>query len=372
MKLQTTEYKQFILDIKSKIQSSQIKASIRVNVELLRLYWDIAEMIVEKQKKSSWGDGFIEDISRDLKVEFPSMKGFSVRNIKYMRQWYTFYEKGQQAIAQLANEKSPQHVDKITKQVVTQSKIEKVQQTIAQVFQIPWGHNILIVTKIKDIEIAKFYIDKTIQNNWSRAVLLHQIESKLHTRDKKSINNFDTKLPTAQSDLAKALLKDPYNFDFLNLTQKHDELELENSLMEHMTKFLLELGTGFAFVGRQYMLVVGGDEFKIDLLFYHIGLKCYIVVELKTTKFKPEFAGQLNFYVSAVDGEVKETNDNSTLGILICKSKNDTVVEYALQRIDSPIGVSEYELTQVLPDEFKSSLPSIGEIEAEFEGDIKL
>ncbi|HIP12657.1 MAG TPA: DUF1016 family protein, partial [Arcobacter sp.] len=204
----------------------------------------------------------------------------------------------------------------------------------------------------------------------SRAVLLHQIDSSLHTRDEKSINNFDANLPTAQSDLAKALLKDPYNFDFLNLTHKHDELELETSLMEHMTTFLLELGSGFAFVGRQYKLVVGGDEFKIDLLFYHIGLKCYIVVELKTTKFKPEFAGQLNFYVSAVDGEVKETNDNPTLGILICKSKNDTVVEYALQRVDSPIGVSEYELTQVLPDEFKSSLPSIEDIEAEF-GDIK-
>jgi len=352
MKLQTTEYIQFILDIKSKIQSSQIKASIKVNVELLKLYWDIAEMIVKKQKISSWGTGLIDSISKDLKTEYPNMKGFSKRNIELMRQWYTFW----------SNDTA------ITKQLVSQSQNEKVQQVVSKVFQVPWGHNILIFTKIKDIKIAKFYIERTIQNNWSRAVLLHQIESSLHTRDEKSINNFDANLPTVQSDLAKALLKDPYHFDFLNLTQKHDELELEDALTEHMTKFLLELGSGFAFVGRQYKLVIGGDEFKIDLLFYHIRLKCYIVVELKTTKFKPEFAGQLNFYVSAVDGEVRETNDNSTLGILICKSKNDTVVEYALQRIESPIGVSQYELTQVLPDEFKSSLPSIEEIEAEFKG----
>jgi len=346
MKLQTTEYKQFILDIKSKIQSSQIKAAIKVNVELLKLYWDIAEMIVEKQNNSSWGDSIIADISKDLKQEFPNMKGFSKRNIFYMKQWYLYFSKVQQVVAQLED--------------------EETSQTMGEVFQIPWGHNIVIITKIKDMEVAKFYIKNTIQNGWSRATLLHQIESNLYIRDRKSINNFDNSLTVPQSDLAKALLKDPYNFDFLTLTEKHDELELEDALTEHMTKFLLELGSGFAFVGRQYKLVVGGDEFKIDLLFYHIRLKCYIVVELKTVKFKPEFAGQLNFYVSAVDGEIREPNDNPTLGILICKSKNDTVVEYSLQRIDNPIGVSEYELTKVLPDEFKSSLPSIGEIEAEF------
>jgi len=366
MKLQTTEYKQFMLDIKSKIQSSQIKAAIKVNVDLLKLYWNIAEMIVEKQKSSSWDDGLIDSISKDLKREFPRMKGFSKRNIEIMRQWYTFWSSStvitKQVVSQMENEK--------VQQVVAQLEDTKSRQVMDEIFKIPWGHNILIITKIKEIEIAKFYIEKTIENAWSRAVLLHQIESSLHIRDKKSINNFDASLPPAQSDLAKALLKDPYRFDFLNLREKHDELELENSLTEHMTKFLLELGSGFAFVGRQYKLVVGGDEFKIDLLFYHIRLKCYIVVELKTVKFKPEFAGQLNFYVSAVDGEIRETNDNPTLGILICKSKNDTVVEYALQRVNSPIGVSEYELTSVLPDEFKSSLPSIEEIEAEFEGDI--
>jgi len=326
-------YKVFIHDIKSKIQTAQIKASIKVNEELLRLYWELAQMIVVKQKESNWGDNFIEQISNDLKIEFPNMKGFSVSNIKYMRQWYQFFSK------------SP--------------------QVVGEIFQIPWGHNREIITKIKHTEEALFYVHKTVENSWSRAVLVHQLESGLYHREGKAINNFDAKLPQPQSDLAQAILKDPYCFDFLTLSQKHTERELENALMEQLTHFLLELGNGFAFVGRQYRLEVAGDEFWIDLLFYHIKLKCYIVVELKTVKFKPEFAGQLNFYVSAIDGELKEANDNPTLGILICKSKNDTVVEYALRNINSPIGVSEYQLTTQLPNELKSSLPSIEAIEAQ-------
>ncbi len=339
MKIVSHEYKNFIQEIKSKIQSSQIKASLKVNEELLRLYWDLAKMIVDKQKESSWGSSFIETLSQDLKREFPSMKGFSVTNIKYMRKWYLFWY----------DEKSPQVVDEI--------------------FSIPWGHNREIITKAKTKDKALFYVKKTIQNNYSRVVLLHQIESGLYEREGKALNNFDTKLSTPQSDLAQAILKDPYNFDFLMLTQKHDERELEDALIEQISNFLLELGSGFAFIGRQYKLVIGGDEFRVDLLFYHVKLKCYIVVELKTVKFKPEFAGQLNFYVSAIDGELREADDNPTLGILICKSKNDTVVEYALQKIDNPIGVSEYQLVNQLPKEFKSSLPSIEEIEAELRGD---
>jgi predicted nuclease of restriction endonuclease-like (RecB) superfamily len=335
MNLTNIEYKSFIQEIKSTIQTAQMKASIKVNEELLRLYWQIAQMIVAKQKEASWGDGLIEQISTDLKTEFPNMKGFSITSIKYMRQWYLFFAK------------SPQVVDEI--------------------FQIPWGHNREIITKLKNHQEALFYVQKTIQHGWSRAVLVHQIESQLYHREGKSINNFDSKLPPLQSDLAKATLKDPYCFDFLNLTDKHNEKELENALMSQITNFLLELGNGFAFVGRQYRLEIAGDEFFIDLLFYHIKLKCYIVVELKTVKFKPEFAGQLNFYVSAVDGEIKETHDNPTLGILICKSKNNTVVEYALKSIDNPIGVSEYQLTTQLPNELKSSLPSIEAIEAQLQ-----
>ena len=337
MKIEPLKYNDFITQLKQKIQTSQIKASIRVNEELLKLYWDMAQMIIAKQKEASWGDGIIEKISRDLKEEFPNIKGFSKTNLLYMKKWYLFWYD------------------------------ENLPQVVGEIFKIPWGHNREIITKIKNRDEATFYAKNTLQYGWSRAVLVHQIESRLYQREGKAITNFDAKLPPPQSDLAKATLKDPYNFDFLTLSKRYNERELEDALVKHITHFLLELGSGFAFVGRQYRLVVGGDEFFIDLLFYHIRLRCYVVVELKTVKFKPAFAGQLNFYVSAIDGELKEKGDNPTIGILICKSKNSTVVEYALKNIDSPIGVSEYELVDKLPKEFKSTLPSIQELEAELE-----
>lgn len=242
------------------------------------------------------------------------------------------------------------------------------QQLVALLTQVPWGHNIVIISKCKNPNEAFFYIQKTIQNNWSRAVLTHHIESDLFHREGKAITNFKITLPAPQSDLAKETLKDPYNFDFLTLTEKHDEKELENALVNHVTKFLLELGTGFSYLGQQYKLEISGDEFFIDLLFYHVKLHCYVVVELKAVKFKPEFAGKLNFYVSAVDGILKSKLDNPTIGILICKSKNDMVVEYTLKDVHKPIGVSEYIITKNLPQEFKSSLPSIEELEAELDG----
>lgn len=358
MNLEKNEYIDLIHNIKLQIQTSQIKAHIKVNEELLKLYWNIANQIVEKQKKSSWGDGFITEISKDLQKDFPNLKGFSTRNIKYMRQWYKFWTKnskiGKQVVSQLQdNAKGQQLVSQI--------------ETIKNIFQIPWGHNIAIVTKCHSKDEANFYVNKTIENNYSRSILVQQIENNLFNRTGKAITNFENKLPKLHSDLAIQTLKNPYCFDFLNIKGKHDELELEDALMDNMTKFLLELGQGFSFVGRQYKLNIEGSEFKIDLLFYHIKLYCYVVVELKTVDFKPEFAGKLNFYTSAVDGEIKSDKDNPTIGILICKSKNDMVVEYALKDINKPIGVSEYQLTQVLPEDFKSSLPSIEQIEAEFE-----
>ncbi|GAX61453.1 hypothetical protein SCALIN_C22_0167 [Candidatus Scalindua japonica] len=249
-----------------------------------------------------------------------------------------------------------------------QSKKSIGQQAVAQLTQIPWGHNITIISKCRNPDEAFFYIQKTIQNNWSRSVLTHHIESNLFKREGKAITNFKATLPKPQSDLANETLKDPYNFDFLTLTEKHNEKELENALVNHVTKFLLELGAGFSYIGQQYKLEVSGDEFFIDLLFYHVQLHCYVVVELKSVKFKPEFAGKLNFYVSAVDGTLKSEQDNATIGILICKSKNDTVVEYSLKDVHKPIGVSEYIITKNLPDEFKSCLPSIEEIETELNG----
>ena len=355
--IKTEDYKEFIKTIKSKIQTSQIKAAIKVNEELLRLYWDLGAMIVEKQKDSLWGDGLLAQISKDLKKDFPSMKGFSHTNIKYMRNWYLFFIKGQPEVAQSEDTIDPQLVDDLEKRFRP--------QLVDEIFRIPWGHNREIITKCKTLDEALFYVNKTIEYNYSRAVLVHQIEIGLYMRVGGAITNFENRLPAIHSDLAKQTLKDPYSFDFLNIREKHNELELEDALMDNMTNFLLELGQGFSFVGRQYKLEVGKSEFKIDLLFYHIKLYCYIVVELKAVDFKPEFAGKLNFYVAAVDGEIKGARDNPTIGILICRSKNDTVVEYALKNINSPIGISEYQLTKILPDNLKSSLPTIEEIEAE-------
>lgn len=333
----SSDYKSFLSEIKSRIASSQIKAAIAVNEELLRLYWDLGGMILEKQKASLWGDGLLAQISADLKSEFPDMKGFSLTNLKYMKQWYIFW--------------------------TNQTSIS--QQVVDQLFKIPWGHHIAIITKIKNREEAIFYLQKTIEHGYSRSVLIHQIESHLYGREGKAITNFSMTLAEPDSDLAHQTLKDPYVFDFLTMREDYDERELENSLVAHVTKFLLELGAGFSYIGRQYKLEIADEEFYIDLLFYHVKLHCYVVVELKTGKFKPEYAGKLSFYISAVDGEIKSERDNPTIGILICKSKNDTVVEYALNDINKPIGVSEYKLLKELPNEFKSSLPTIEEIEFE-------
>ena len=343
LEVDNSEYINLVKDIKTRIQSSQIKAHIRVNEELLMLYWNIGRLITQRQKESSWGDGIIKQISKDLQTDFPDMKGFSVRNIKYMKQWFHFYSIGQQAVAQL--------------DVVRENSF----------FSIPWGHNIAIITQCKVLKEARYYALQTIQNSYSRAQLLERIKADDFNRQGKAITNFKEKLPELHSNLAIETLKNPYSFDFLNLRKEHDEKELEDALMDNITDFLLELGQGFAFVGRQYKLTVGKSDFKIDLLFYHIILHSYVVVELKTIAFKPEFAGKLNFYVSAVDGEVKGSADNPTIGLLICKSKDDTVVEYSFKDINKPLGISEYQLTNILPDEFKSSLPTIKEIEAELE-----
>jgi len=373
MPLKTTEYREFIREIKSRIQSAQLKAAVSVNQELLRLYWDLAERIIARQQASAWGDGILVQISHDLQSEFPDMKGFSRRNLELMRQWYRFWS-GTNAIAKQAATQLGQPA--IAQQAVSQLEKSAIgQQAVAQsdsalyvqqrFLQIPWGHNLVIISKIKEQGEALFYVQQTIQNNWSRAVLTHHIESRLYQREGKAITNFKATLPTPQSDLAQQILKDPYNFDFLLLRKKHDEKELEEALIEHVTRFLLELGAGFSYIGRQYKLEVGGDDYFIDLLFYHTRLHCFVVIELKAVKFKPEFAGKLNFYVSAVDGILKTEQDNPTIGLMICKSKNDVVVEYALKDIHKPIGVSEYMITKNLPVEFQSSLPSIEQIEAE-------
>ncbi len=337
------EYKVWIEDIKNRIRQSQIKAAVKVNYELLELYWGIGRDIVAKQKNAKWGDAFLSTMSKDLQRTFPDMSGFSVQNLKSIRYWYKFYNSegnGLQAVSQM-------------------ELIENMVKSI------PWGHNQRIMYKCSSIQEALFYVQKTMDNGWSRSVLEHQIDSGLYSRQGKAINNFQLKLPEAQSDLAQQTLKDPYNFDFLTLREEYDEKELEDALINQITQFLLELGTGFAYLGRQVYLHVGESDFYMDLLFYHVRLRCYVVVELKTEKFKPEFAGKLNFYVTAVNKQMKSEQDNPTIGLLICKDKDDVVAEYALDDISQPIGIAAYELTKVLREEFKSSLPTVEEIENE-------
>lgn len=339
----TEEYRAWIENIKQKIKQSQIKASVKVNYAMLDLYWDIGRDIVAKQKTAKWGDAFLSTMSKDLQRAFPNVSGFSVQNLKSIRYWYKFYnsdENGLQLVSQI-------------------DMVEKMVKSI------PWGHNQRIAYKCNSIPEALFYVQKTMDNGWSRSVLEHQIDGGLYDRQGKAITNFQLKLPEPQSDLAEQTLKNPYNFDFLTLREEYDEKELEDALVSQITQFLLELGTGFSYLGRQVHLRVGESDFYMDLLFYHVRLHCYVVVELKTEKFKPEFAGKLNFYVTAVNKQMRSQQDNPTIGILICKDKDDVVAEYALDDISQPIGIAEYELTKVLREEFKSSLPTVEEIENE-------
>ena len=266
--LVSIEYKVWLESLKNKFRSSQIKASIKVNTTLLEFYWDLGEQIVEKQQEYKWGSGFLEKLSRDLSAEFPDVKGFSYTNVKNIRQWFVFW---QQLVGELKTTKS--------QQLVGESSVDKTKQIVSQIFMIPWGHNIAIIQKCKNIDEAIYYVQNTLKNGISRSVLVHQIESNLYERNGKALTNFENTLPPIQSDLAKEITKDPYIFDFVTLTQDYQEKELEDALTQNITNFLLELGSGFAFVGRQYKLIVGGDEFKIDLLFYHIKLKCYVELQ---------------------------------------------------------------------------------------------
>jgi predicted nuclease of restriction endonuclease-like (RecB) superfamily len=368
------EYKQWLADLKEKVRKTQIKAAVKVNTELLSFYWELGAEIVTKQAKAKWGEGFLNQLSRDLTAAFPDMKGFSKRNLEIIRQWHLFYTKDN------IIEKQP--VGQIAKQVVSQLPAEQLsqqavgqfgQQPVAQIMpvslalisKIPWGHNIAIISKCKNIEEALFYARETLIHNWSRSVLIHQMESGLYKRKGKADNNFALTLPKPQSDLAKQALKDPYVFDFLAMTADYNERELENALVAHVTQFLLELGAGFAYLGKQFPLQAGEREFFIDLLFYHTRLHCYVIIELKTVDFEPEHAGKLNFYLKAVDSQLRTEQDMPSVGILRCKKKDKVVVEYALSDIHKPIGVSEYHLTQSLPKKLKSSLPSVKEIEKE-------
>lgn len=329
MLLNDNQYLSVVEEIKNKIQSARYKATVAVNSELVLLYHGIGQTINEHK---AWGNKFIDNLSKDIALAYPEAKGYSVRNLKYMAKFAAEF-----------------------------TDIQFVQQAVAQ---IPWGHIIVLLDSVPLEEQRRWYVLNTIENGCSRSVLIHQIESKLYERQviAEKVSNFDCRLPTPQSELAVQTMKDPYVFDFVPFSRDMAERDIENALVKDVTAFLLELGTGFAFLGHQYHLNVGGDDFYIDLLFYNINLRCYVVIELKNEKFKPEHAGQLSFYISAVDGELKKEGDNPTIGLLLCKSKNNLVAEYALQDVNKPMGISEYRLGE-LPEEYKSLLPSIEDIQ---------
>lgn len=348
-----SDFKRWVSQLKQDIRSAQIRAAIKVNTELLRLYWRMGADICEKQKSASWGDGWLKELSRELMAEFPDMKGLSHRNLQYIRQWYLFYNQEntivQQAVAQLDDAKAQQPVAHISEDVF---------------FSVPWGHHLYIISQCKNVSRAVFYLKKTVENGWSRAVLLNYLDTNLYERQGKAVNNFNRLLANPQSELAAQTLKDPYNFDFLTLDGEYRERELEQALTHNVTRFLLELGTGFAFVGSQVPLQVGEDTVYPDLLFYHLELRCYVVVELKVTKFKGEHLGQLGVYVSAVNHIKKKPTDNPTIGLLICKTKNNVMAQYALESTNQPIGISEYQLSKLMPENIQSQLPTIEDIEA--------
>ncbi len=351
----TKEYRNWLIDIKQRVQNAQLKAATAVNTTLLEFYWSLGADIVEKQEQATWGSGFLKQLSTDLMAEFPDMKGFSLNNLQYIRRWYSFYC--------VPSSKSGTGCSTIGQQAV--AKMAK--PPVSQLFQIPWGHNLAIISKCDALEKARFYVQKTIDNCWSRSVLIHQIESDLFNRQGQAITNFENSLPVLQSDLAREIIKDPYNFDFLTLTEDYTERELEKGLTDHIAHFLMELGAGFAYLGKQVPVQVGERDFFLDLLFYHTRLHCHVVIELKVVDFEPEHAGKLNFYIKAVDEQLRTEGDRPTIGILLCKSKDKVVAEYALSGIQKPMGVSEYELTRALPDELKSALPTIEQIETELE-----
>ena len=336
----TTNYNKFITSLKAKIRSAQIKGAIAVNRELIKLYWDMGKDILEKQEQEGWGSKVLERVVKDLQNEFPGVEGFSRTNLFRIKAFYTAYAKVPQVVGQLEQ---------------------------LSIFSIPWGHNVILLESLKQTEERMWYASKAIEHGWSRSMLTIWIENDLYHREGKAITNFKAALPASQSDLAQQSLKDPYVFDFLTLHKDHLEKEIEDGLVKHIQKFLIELGQGFAFVGQQYPIKAGKQELYIDLLFYHLKLRCYIIVELKAGKFDSRDAGQMSAYLSAVDDQLRNKDDQPSIGIILCRTKDNVFAEYVLRNFNRPIGVAEFEvkLVEKLPKDLKANLPTVEEIEAE-------
>lgn len=332
-------YPEFLGELKARVRSAQLKAAVAVNGEMIQPYWDIGRGIVERQRRAKWGAKVIDQLGRDLQSTFPAVSGFSRENIYRMRAFYLAYSVPEEVVAQPVRQ-----LDGTTPP--------------AAVLEIPWGHNITLFQSVKNLAARLWYAAAVKEFGWSRAVLVHQIETDLFKRKGKAVSNFEKALPAATSDLARETLKDPYTFQFLTLAEEHEEAELERGLVAHIQKFLLELGVGFSFVGSQFHLEVGGDDFYPDLLFYHLRLRCFVIFDLKAREFTPEAVGKMNFYVSAADDLLRHETDNRTIGIILCKSKNDIVAEYSLRDIEKPLAISSYvtKLIESIPEGLKKEL----------------
>ncbi len=377
-------YKGLLTNIKNRVRQGQLKVNLAANAEMLATYWDIGRMIHFQQQQKGWGKGVIPKLAIDLKNELAEVRGFSERNLKFMVQFYAEYSNfsilqlpvakleadpiRQLPVSHLENDTiSPLPVSELESQSIGKLPVSQLETANQQLItKIGWAHHIILIQKIKDLPIRYWYMQQILEQGWSRDTLVAQIKSKIHERQGALVHNFDNTLTNAHSLWAKQTFKDPYIFDFITLATEFSERELELELVKHVEKFLMELGAGFAFVGRQYKLEVSDKDFQLDLLFYHLKMRCFVVIDLKKGDFLPEYAGKMNFYCSAVDDLLKHETDKPTIGLILCKGKDKIFAEYALRDLNKPIGVSEYELTQMLPDNLKSSLPSIEDIEKEF------
>ncbi len=355
------DYAVWLKELKAKIRSTQVKAVLAANRELILFYWELGEDLSRKLAETNWGSKVIGRLARDLHSEFPGMQGFSRTNLYYTKKFYEYFSTFSEREQMI-----PPTGGQIDSPLMPHRETQTYPVIVHQIGgQLPWSHIKILLDKVSDHQEALFYIQQSIENGWSRDILALQIKSNLFGRQGKAISNFKETLPKPQSELAQQTIKDPYTFDFLSMATPYNERDIEDQLVGHITKFLLELGKGFAFIGKQYHLEVGESDYYLDLLFYHIKLKCYVVIELKNTKFLPEYAGKLNFYLSAVDSLLKTEDDQPTIGIMLCRDKNKIETEFALRDINKPIGVSEFTLTEVLPDELRGSLPTVEEIEAD-------
>ena len=336
----TTEFKKWVKNLSLKYRQSQIKASIKVNSEMLSFYYNLGKEISESSYKSSYGNKFFDTLSKELTTILPNVSGFSPQNLRYIEKFYSLYS----------------------------STIQKFPQLVGELFSIPWGHHRTIIDKCKTTDEALFFVKKTLENNWSRSVLSNFLETNLYKRNGKAITNFKDQLPDVNGELTQQITKDPYIFDFLSITEDYNEKELKNALIENLQKFLIELGTGFAYMGKEYRIKIGNTDEYLDLLFYNTQIHAYVVVEVKTTDFKPGDIGQLGTYVVAVDHLLKTDKDEKTIGLLVCKSKDDILARYALESSTKPLGISSYELSKIIPKNLKSSLPSIEDLESKLKG----